>query len=115
MNKALFNRSKFTLIELLVVISIIGILASMLMPSLSNARLKSQIAVCKSNLKQMFIGQMIYADDNGGRVMATEYGAEWIDAKTWVDLDTGDWNNFHDGTKGFLEPYMGPQSSQVCQ
>jgi len=107
------NRRKFTLIELLVVISIMGILTSMLLPSLGNARLKSQIAVCKSNLKQMYIGQMLYSDDSNGRVMATEYGAEWIDAKTWRNLETADWNDFHDGTKGFLEPYMGDQSSQV--
>lgn len=108
-----YNRKGFTLIELLVVISIIGILSSMLLPSLSKARLKGQSAVCKSNLKQMYIGQMLYAGDSNDRVMATEYGAEWIDAKTWVDLDTGDWNNFYDGTKGFLEPYMGDEGLEV--
>lgn len=113
MNKAFLHKPRFTLIELLVVISILGILTSTLLPSLSKARLKGQSAVCKSNLKQMYIGQLIYADDNGDRVMATEYGAEWIDARTWRDLDTSDWNNFHDGTQGFLEPYLGPEESQV--
>ena len=107
------NKNTFTLIELLVVISILGILVSMLLPSLSQARLKGQMAVCKSNLKQMYIGQMLYSSDNKERVMATEYGAEWIDAKTWVDLDAGDWNDFHDGNQGFLEPYMGPEDSEV--
>jgi prepilin-type N-terminal cleavage/methylation domain-containing protein len=107
------QNSSFTLIELLVVISIIGILSSMLLPSLRKARLKGQIAVCKNNLKQMYIGQMLYSDGNDGRVMATEYGSEWIMAKTWRNLDTGAWSNFHDGNTGFLEPYTGEEESQV--
>lgn len=43
---------KFSLIELLVVIAIIGILASLLMPSLSKSRGQARAAVCKNNLKQ---------------------------------------------------------------
>jgi prepilin-type N-terminal cleavage/methylation domain-containing protein len=43
---------KFTLLELLVVVAIIGILISILLPAMGNARLKGQQAVCMSNLKQ---------------------------------------------------------------
>lgn len=55
---------KFTLIELLVVVAIIGILASLLLPSLSRSREKGRRAVCKSNQRQIYLITSTYADDN---------------------------------------------------
>ena len=62
----------FTLIELLVVIAIIAILLAVLMPSLHRAREQGQRAVCLNHLKSLTLGWMMYADDNGERIVNGE-------------------------------------------
>ncbi len=60
----------FTLIELLVVVGIIGILASLLLSTLSRAKNKAKQIQCQSRLRQLCLSSEMYRMDNRQRFMA---------------------------------------------
>ncbi|MCM8541001.1 MAG: prepilin-type N-terminal cleavage/methylation domain-containing protein [Lentisphaeraceae bacterium] len=63
------KKQKFTLIELLVVLAIIGILLSILLPSLTKSRQKAKIALCLSNQSQSYKGNILYQSNNNGKLI----------------------------------------------
>src|SRR6185436_3743421 len=58
----------FTLIELLVVMAIIGILAAMLLPAISQAKLRAKRAACVNNLRETGLAFQIFAHDHHSRL-----------------------------------------------
>lgn len=63
----------FTLIELLVVVAVIAILAAILFPVFSRAREMARKATCASNIKQLCLGLMMYAQDHDERLCPQGY------------------------------------------
>jgi prepilin-type N-terminal cleavage/methylation domain-containing protein len=96
---------KFSLIELLVVIAIIGILASLLMPTLSKARFKAQSASCTNNLKQAGHALYMYAEDNNDALCTSNFPNSLAVKGIWdVTNYIGDFNN---GDNGYVTAYLG--------
>ncbi len=109
-------RRAFTLIELLVVISIIAVLAAILFPVFSRARENARRSACQSNLKQIALAWLQYAQDNDERLPLSTDGDDG-------DAKTGGWM-FYQGRvtpplqflplRGSIFPYLKSAQIFVC-
>ena len=90
----------FTLIELLVVIAIIAILAAILFPVFARAREKARQTSCLSNVKQLALGVLMYAQDYD-----EAFPMNYND-----DVPNARWRHWHDQ----IEPYLKSTQLLAC-
>jgi len=90
----------FTLIELLVVIAIVAILASLLLPALSQGNSLARAAKCRNNLHQIHLALSMYVNDATKYPLANDYHSSWRETNgDFVSLGPRPW-------KAPLIPYV---------
>lgn len=93
------KRRGFTLIELLVVIAIIAILAAILFPVFARAREKARQTSCLSNVKQLVLGVMMYAQDYDESLPGYHFAGSPSSNDQWHEV---------------IEPYVKNEQLFIC-
>jgi len=89
------NKKGFTLIELLVVIAIIALLLSVLLPALGRAKEAAKRISCSSNLKQLTIAWMTYANSNDDKAVQCQATRPPGDDATNFDYTEEGWTGWN--------------------
>ncbi len=109
----------FTLIELLVVVAIVAILAALLYPVFAAAKEHGRQTKCLANLRQLAVGMLRYADDNGGRLPSV--GWEAVPEQNWCGCgwpvrptSTPASDSWVHPSKGQIWPYVRSEGVYIC-
>lgn len=95
----------FTLVELLVVIAVVAILAALLLLVTSKAKESARRAFCASNLRQIVLATLVYADEHDDTFPAQPVGDGAL-----ARAVGGDGTNYYD----LLMPYLNSPQSWLC-
>jgi prepilin-type N-terminal cleavage/methylation domain-containing protein len=108
-----FRRFGFTLVELLIVIGIIAALIAILLPTLNRAREEARRIKCLSNVRQLSLSWMMYANDNKGRFVTP-----WIPMQSaWLTTNSDPLQAtlyVPDVARGRLWPYVKNRDVYLC-
>jgi len=95
-------RRGFSLIELLVVTAIVAVLASLLLPAIGQVKASARKLTCASNLRQIGLAIIVYANDNHGTFPQNDSA----NCSSWPyifgDWGTGSWG----GHSNFYREYL---------
>jgi len=108
------SRRGFTLIELLVVIAIIAILAAILFPVFARARENARRASCQSNLKQLGLAWMQYAQDYDEKLPPTYQCKDSMETHDCSGGVIKYWFSRADTGLGLLDPYVKNTQVFLC-
>jgi prepilin-type processing-associated H-X9-DG protein len=107
------GNTAFTLVELLVVIGLIAILIALLMPALGRAREAARTVACASNIRQIGIASLVYANRNQGYLPIPVDDVNLTGGRPESAIWSTDTGGILDFTQGTLIPDLGgPQVAE---